>query len=92
MLATSLLVVHDAIRGGQDDEAKLTRREQVVDPVFHLWQLDIVTGRDDTTLVQTAIQLNDNLTGTVIIDNLKFTDITWERLRHTVSLSYRAFA
>lgn len=76
VLATGLLVVHDAVGGGQDDEAELTRRKQVVDPVLHLGQFDVVAGRDDTTLVQAAIQLNDNLSSTMVIDDFKFTNIT----------------
>lgn len=52
MLATGLLVVHDASRGGQDDIAELTRGQQADSPLLKIRELDIVAGRDDTSLVE----------------------------------------
>lgn len=52
MLASGLLVVHDTGRGGQDDEAELTRGQQLDNPLLELTELDVVAGVDDTALVQ----------------------------------------
>lgn len=70
-------MIHDTRRGGQDNVAELTSRQQVGRPFLNLGVLDVKTRRDDTTLVDTAIELNDNLTGTVIINNFKFTNIAY---------------
>ena len=75
MLATGLLVVHDAGRGGEDDEAERTGREEQVDPRLDLVDLDVEPGRDDTGLVEPAVELDDNLAGTVVVDNLKLANV-----------------
>ena len=69
-------MIHDTSRGSKNNEAELTRRKQVVDPGFNILLLDVEAGRDDTTLVKTTNQLNDNLAGSVIINDFKFTNIT----------------
>lgn len=76
VLATGFLMIHNTIRGGQDDETELTGWQQVGDPLLHIIDLDIETGADDTTLVKTTVQLDDDLTGTMIIDNLELTNVT----------------
>lgn len=75
VLATSLLMIHNAITGREDNITKLTAGQQVTGPVFHFPDLDIKTGRNDTTLVQPTIQLDDNLTRTVVINNFEFINV-----------------
>ena len=76
VLAASFFVVHDTVRGGQDQETELTSGQQVTNPLFHFTKLDVETGRDDTTLVQATVQLNDNLTSAVVINDFEFTNVT----------------
>lgn len=59
----------------EDDVPEPTGRKEQVDPRLDLGHLDVETRRDDARLVESAIQLNDNLSGTMVIDYLKFTDI-----------------
>ena len=47
MLATSLLVVHDTVGSGQHHESELTGREQVVDPLLNILDLDVEARADD---------------------------------------------
>ena len=75
MLPAGLLVVHDTSRGGQDDETELTRGKQLDDPLLHVAELDVVAGGDDTGLVQTAVELNDDLAGAVVINDLELADV-----------------
>lgn len=56
MLATSLLVVHDTSRGGEDDVSELTGWEQTDNPLLELTELNVVAGRDNTSLVE-AVKL-----------------------------------
>ena len=37
---------------------------------------DVESGRDDTSLVQSTVELDDNLSTSVVIDDLKFTNVT----------------
>jgi len=76
VLAASLLVVHDTSRGGQNDVAELTGRQQLDNPLLEVGQADVVAGRDNTGLVETAVQLNDDLAGAVVIDLLELANVT----------------
>ncbi len=51
---------------------KLSGRQEVTGPLFNLIQRHIESRTDDTTLVQTAIQVDNNLSSSVVIHNLKF--------------------
>lgn len=75
MLSTGLLVVHDTSRGGEDDVAELTSRQQLDNPLLELGETDVVAGRDDTSLVETAVELDDNLAGAVVIDLLELANV-----------------
>lgn len=69
-------MVHDTVRGGQDEETELTRGQQVTDPLFHGIELDVETGRNDTTLVQTTVELDNNLSSAMVIDDFEFINVT----------------
>ena len=69
-------MVEDTSRGGQDDDTEPTSGEQQVDPRLDLVDLDVESGGDDTSLVEAAVELNDDLAGTVVVDLLKLADVT----------------
>ena len=77
VLAAGLLVVHDTSRGGQDDVAKLTSGQQFDNPLLEVGQTNVVSGRDDTSLVDTSVELHDNLAGSVVVDLLEFANVTY---------------
>lgn len=70
-------MIHDTSGGGQDKVTELTGRQQVGSPLFEFGKLDVETGRDNTTLVKTTIELDDDLAGTVVIDLLEFANVTY---------------
>lgn len=73
MLSPRLLMVHDTLGCSQDNKAELTRRKQTLDPLLKIGKLDVEARRDNTTLVDAAVQLNDDLAVAVVIDLLEFT-------------------
>ena len=75
VLAASFLMVHDTSRGGQDNITELTGRKQVGGPLLKIGKLDVETGGDDTALVDTTDELNNNLAGTVIVDLLELANV-----------------
>lgn len=75
VLGARLLVVHDAVRGGEHDVPKLTAGQQVVDPVLHLSYLDVKPGRDDTTLVEPPDQVHHDLARPVVVNVLKLANV-----------------
>ena len=68
-------MVHNALVGGQDDETELTGGEDAVGEVFEVLELEVETGWDDTALVQTTVQVNNNLAGASIIDDGELVDV-----------------
>ncbi len=75
MLPPRLLVIHDTGRRSQDNVPKLTRRQQVDDPLLHIAQLHVVARGDDTRLVDAAVELDDNLAVAVVVDLLELADV-----------------
>lgn len=75
MLAASLLVVHDTSGGGQDDVTELTGGEELSGPLLEVTELNGVTGVDDTALVQTAVELDDDLAGAVVVNLLELANV-----------------
>ena len=76
MLSSGFFVVHDTSGSGQDDVTKLTRWQQVGDPLFNVVDSDVESWRNDTNLVQSTVQLNDNLTSSVVVNEFKVVNVT----------------
>lgn len=76
MLSSSLLVVHNTSRGGKDNVTKLSGGQKVGNPLLDIANSDVEARRDDTSLVKTAVKLNNNLAGSVIINVLKLVNVT----------------
>lgn len=76
MLLSRLFVVHDSLGRGEDDESELARGEQVGGPLLQLLELDIITGRDDSALVDAAIELHNDLAGAAVVYDLELTNVT----------------
>lgn len=47
---------------------------------------DVEPGRDDTSLVQSSVELNDNLSTSVVIDALEFTNVSCKAIAKPVSV------
>lgn len=77
VLATSLLVVHDTSRGGQDEVTKLTRGQELGGPGLEVTELNGVAGVDDTALVQTAVELDDDLARAVVVNFLELANVAY---------------
>ena len=75
MLPAGLSVIHDSVRRRQDKEAKVTRGEQIRAPLLQLSNTNIKAGGDDTTLVDAAIELNNNLSTTLVLNKLELVDV-----------------
>jgi len=55
--------------------AELSGGEDVVGPLLEIGEEDIVSGRDDSTFVDSSNEFDDNLLASVIINDLKLTDV-----------------
>ena len=77
MLPPCLFVIHDSSRCGENDVAELTRRKELHDPLLQVSELNVVSGGDDTGLVETSVELDDDLAVAMIIDFLKFANVAF---------------
>jgi hypothetical protein len=71
-------VIHDTGTGSEDDVAELTRWQQLDDPLLQIGEANVVSGGDDTGLVEAAVQLDNDLAGSVVVDLLKFTNVAYQ--------------
>ncbi len=77
VLSLGLFVVHDAVGGGEDDLSELSGGEDVVDELLEVLELEVVSGGDHAALVESAVELNDNLARALVINNLELIDVTY---------------
>ena len=83
MLSLGLLVVHDTVWGSQDELTELTRWEEIRSDLLNLGKSNVESWGDDAALVQTTKEVNDDLTRSVVIDDLEITNVTYETNRST---------
>merc|ERR1719277_115212 len=75
VFATGLLVHEHSVGGGHHQMYKLTGGQQIGCQLFDLVQSDIETRGDDTALVDASNQVDDDLSGSVIINDLEVTNV-----------------
>ena len=78
MLSSCFFMVHDAGAGREDDVPELTRWQQLDYPFLEVSKGNVVAGRDDASLVETTVELDDDLPVPVVIDFLKFTNVAFD--------------
>lgn len=63
---------------GQDPSKKRKRRREggTHDPRLDLVNLDVESRGDDSGLVESSVELDNDLTGSVVIDDLEVTDVS----------------
>ena len=69
-------MVHDTQRRGHHNVTELTRGQKVGGPLLDLADLQIEAGGNDTTLVDAANKLDDNLSAAVVIDDLELPNVS----------------
>jgi hypothetical protein len=76
VLSTGLFVVHDTVRGSEDQMTELTRWEQVGRQLFDLIQSNIKSWRNNAAFVQATQQVDDDLATSVVIDDLELSNVS----------------
>ena len=76
MLSTGFFMVHDALVSSQDESTELTGWEDGIAEVLEVPELDIEVGGNNSTLVESSIEVYDDLSTTGIIDDLKLTNVS----------------
>ena len=76
VLSSGFFMVHDTSRGGQDDVTELSGWQQVGSPFFNVTNLNVKSWGNNTTFVQSTVQLDDNLTRSVVVNVFEFANVT----------------
>ncbi len=76
MHAAYLFVIHDSKRSRHHNVSELTRRQKIVGPLLNGSQLQVEAGRNNTALVQTTNELNNNLAAAMVVNDFELTDVT----------------
>ena len=69
-------MVHNSEGGGKYQMTEVTRRKNVLHPLLNLSASHVEAWWDDTTLIDSANKLYDNLAWAMVIDKLEITNIT----------------
>ena len=69
-------MVHDTSGGSEDDVAELTGWKELDNPLLEVCETDVVAWGDDTGLVKTAVELDDDLAGAVVINLLELANVS----------------
>ena len=75
VLSSRFLMIHDTRARRQNDVPKLTRRQQLHNPLLDIAELHVETRRDDASLVESAVELDDYLAVAVVVDFFEFADV-----------------
>ena len=75
VVALGGVVVDDTVGSGHDDVSEQTGRKQVGHPLFNVFVLDVESGGHNTALVEAAEELNADLAGAVIVNDLEFANV-----------------
>lgn len=79
LLSTGLFVGHDAHGGSQNNVAELAGGQEVDDPLLDLVLGNIESGANNAALVEASRELNYDLAGPVIVDDLEFSNVScWD--------------
>ena len=62
----------------ENNDTEATSGEEQIDPRLDLVDLNVVSWRDNASLVQTTVELNNDLSRTVVVDDFEFADVAWE--------------
>ena len=76
MVVSCLDVVHDTLVGSQNDVSELSGWEDLVNELLEILQLQIESWWDDTGLVESSVQVNNDLSGSLVVNNFEVVDVT----------------
>ncbi len=89
MLVSRLLMIQHSISGGQNQISELSGGENVVRPLFQIFQLNIESRRDNPAFIDSSEKLHNDLSGPVVVNYFKFSNVA--SLLHELQEFYQDF-
>lgn len=72
-------MIHDSAGSGEHNVAELTRRQQSCTILLQVANVDVKARRNHTAFVDAACQVNHNLSGTMIVNNLELANVAYKK-------------
>ena len=69
-------MVHNALVSGEDKSSKLTRGKHSGAEVFEILELDVEVGGNHSTLIESSVEIDDDLASAGIVNDLELTDVS----------------
>ena len=69
-------MIHDTSTSRKNDISDISSRQKLIRPCLQIWETDVESGGNDTTFVEATVQLNDNLSRSMVVDFFKFSDVS----------------
>jgi hypothetical protein len=73
--APGFFVIHDTVGRCEHDVTELTRGEQILNPLFDVFQFDVEAWADHSALVDAANQVYNDFAITVVVNYLKLANV-----------------
>lgn len=75
-------MIHNASTRSKDDISNASSRQQLIHPLLQIGKTNVESRGDDTTFVESAVELDDNLSRSMVIDFLKFANVAYTIVRN----------
>ena len=79
MLSLGFCVVHNTVGSGENDISELSGWKDVVDKLLKVLKFKVVSWRDDSALVKSAVEFNDNLACSLVVNDFELIDVTYSK-------------
>ena len=76
MVLSGLNMVHNSLVGGKNDKTELSGWENTVNEFLEVLQFKVESWGDDTALVKSSIELNNDLSRSVVVNDFELVDIS----------------
>lgn len=76
VLVSGLVMVEESLVGSDDHVSELSGGEDLGKDLLVVRERHVEVGRDDSALVESSIELNDNFASSLVIDNLEVIDVS----------------
>ena len=76
VLSLGFFVIHNSEGCCENDISKLSWRKDLIDKLLEVFQLEIVSWRNNSTFVKSSVKLNDNLAVSLVVYNFKLIDVS----------------
>ena len=76
VVGSGLSVVHDSLVGGQHDVSELSGGEHLVHELLEVLQLEVESGGDDSALVKSSVEVDDDLSSSHVVNDGELADVS----------------